>query len=600
MKHASAQWGLLRAAVRLSAAAACCLLLSPIFWAALQVSARAAATSRPAAPSPAAAASPPAYRQANQVGVIVVEGPIDKITDMSIKRRIQRATRDGATAIVLRLDTPGGEKIAMLDICKLLNDRNITPANVVAWVDPRAYSAGTIIALACREIVVAPNASFGDAAPIQVTPFGVGVPMPATERSKQEAPVLSEITSSARRNHYDEKLVQAFIRLGDGLWLIENAKTGERACVDLAEYREIFGEDPPKVSPTYPLAASVQAAGMLPWNDTSIPVAPTTPVSAAEAQKEFELQQSLPPTRPTLTSSDRSQWRLVRQVVDNSSLLTLTADEAIYYGLAKGVVSSDAELQAWFGARSIRTYDESWSEGLVRFLVNPLVRAILIVVFLVGLFVEFAAPGFGVFGAAAAVALLVLLGAPMLVDMASWWEIALILVGIVLVAMEVFVIPGFGIAGIGGIACILVGLVGTFVSDDFSSSGGQEQLLTGMGMVLASLTVGGVVIWVLSRHLPTLPIFNRFVLKAELKSPHGAAGAVAATSLLEAMGPASAAGLRAGDAGVAFTDLRPAGKARINDRLHDVKSAGDFIHQGTPIRVVSVGPFEIEVEEHRA
>src|SRR5688572_14695508 len=184
----------------------------------------------------------PAFRQANNVAVLTVHGMIDHVTLASLERRMKQARSDGADAIVLDIDTLGGEMTATLDICNLLKDRNDTPPNVVAWIHPKAYSAGTIIALACREIVVAPGSTFGDAAPINI----LGTQLSPTEREKVLAPLRTEIIDSARRNHYDEKLVQAFIVLGQELWMIENISTAERTFVDRAEYRTVFGSDPPQ------------------------------------------------------------------------------------------------------------------------------------------------------------------------------------------------------------------------------------------------------------------------------------------------------------------------------------------------------------------
>jgi membrane-bound serine protease (ClpP class) len=554
-----------------------------------------------AQPGASPAIAVPAYRQANHVAVLTIEGPIDTITLTSLERRIKKATADGADAIVLKLNTPGGDLFATLEICNLLKDRNITPANIVSWVSPQAYSAGTIISLACREIVVTPGGTFGDAAPIQWDPLRGLQPMPPTERAKREAPLLAEIIDSARRNHYDEKLVQGFVKLGDGLWLLENVETGERVFVDLAEYQQVFGDNPPQViaPPMSPLASSLPPGQIVTprFDDTSRRKNGHRGDEAATSERDFEMSQSLPPTRVPLTTSDRNHWRLVHQVVDNSTLLTVKSDEAVFYGLAKGIVANDADLQAYFGAQTIRNYDQSWSESLVRFLINPLVRGILILIFLICLFVELAVPGFGVFGAGAAGALLLLIGAPMLAGMAQWWDILLIVAGVVLVLAELFIIPGFGLTGMVGAACLLIGLVGTFVSGDLSTSQGQNQLMTGVMTTLTSVFASGILMWLISRQMPTLPIFNRLILQTELKND--AALAMAPTGLLEAMAPSSAE-VRAGDVGVAFTDLRPSGRASFNNRLLDVKSAGEYIEKGSPVRVISVGRFVIEVEEFDA
>lgn len=551
-------------------------------------------------------AAVPAYRQANRVAILTIHGVIDGVTLTSIERRMKQALADGAEAVVLDINTPGGEMFSTLEICALLKNRSEAPANVVAWIHPTAYSAGTIIALAAREIVVAPGSTMGDAAPIDI----FGRQMNPTERAKFLSPLLTEIIDSARRHHYDEKLVQAFVMLGQELWMIENIATKERVFVDRAEYQTVFGEDPPtNITPVTPSAAAVitgRASDLRPLINQTIPR--TSDLAAMDPQmqqQQVEYEKVLPPARQSLTAADRSTWRLLMQVTDGTTLLTIKPDEAVYYGLASAVIANDADVQTFFGAQSVTRYDQTWSEGLVRFLVSLPVRIVLIIVFLICLFVELAMPGFGVFGTAAIVAILILIGAPALAGLAQWWDILLIGAGLLLVLAELFLIPGTGLAGVGGAVCLLVGLVGTFISGDVSSPQGQNQLWTGVAATFTAVFVSGVAMWFISRQLHSFPIINRLILHTELKDPDADAMAVAGTAggasvgLLEAMGPRreSQRALQQGDLGVAETDLRPAGRAMFNGRMIDVKSVGNYIAKGTPVRILSVGRFVIEVEE---
>jgi membrane-bound ClpP family serine protease len=534
---------------------------------------------------------------------------IDMITLKSLERRMRQARADGADAVVIDLDTPGGEMGAMLDICNLFKDRADTPANIVAWVHPQAYSAGCIIALACREIVVAPHAVFGDAAPIQLTPIGLQSLNP-TERAKILGPIITEISDSARRNHYDENLLKTFVQLSEGLWLLEHTATGERAFVDRNEYRAVFGSDPPAALAGQPLAAppsgQTQQRGRVrpAVGNAGIPsVADQAGLTPDQLAQHQAFAQGLPAARAALSAADRGEWKLVRQVVDDQSLLTVRSDEALYYGLATAIVANDSDLKSYFGAASIARYDESWSEGMVRFLVSWPVRAILIIVFLIALFVEMASPGLGVFGAVAATALLVLIGAPSLAGMAQWWEVLLIVLGIALVLAEIFLIPGTGLAGMIGAVCLLVGLVATFISEPLSTSQGESELWTGLLTTLTSIFAAGVGMWLISRQLHSFPVINRLILHAELPRDRGSGGAERETEranegLLAAMGPGAAAtALQVGDAGVAETDLRPSGRANFGGRLVDVQSTGSFIPRGSSVRVSRVGRFIIEVDE---
>ena len=536
-----------------------------------------------AAPPPIAAV--PAARQANTVAILPVTGEIDSITLRSLERRIREASRAGASAVVLDIDTPGGEMLATLDICHLI--RTEAPANTVAWVNPKAFSAGTIIALACREILVHPEGVFGDAAPIQGIPI-VGLrQMPVAERAKIEAPLLSEVVSSARRRGIDEKLVQAFVAVTLELWLIEEIETGARMFVDAGEYEIAFGEPPPRIRERGDALPAVETA----LDSTAFP----TETAAPDETPPFLLDDPNADDSPRrlLTPADRGRWRLLGQVIGDEELLVVRADEAIAYELASGTAANDDEIAAFFGATSVIRIERSWSESMVRFLISWPVRLVLIVVLLVCFFIELAAPGVGVFGIAAGVALLLLLGAPAVAGMAQWWEILLVLLGFALVAVELFALPGLGVAGIAGVICLFVGIVGTFVGGGVGGAGGgvwQDQLVTGLATTLAALFAGGVAIWIVARQLGSVRGLDRFVLGASLAGPGQAP--------VEPRPPSTPADEipREGSEGVALSPLRPAGRAEFDGRTFDVRSVGAFVESGARIRLLGVEGSSLLVE----
>ena len=550
----------------------------------------------------------PAYRQANHVAVLTIRGVIDKITLRSLERRVAEAKAAGAGAIVLDIDTPGGEMYATLDICNLI--KTDAPANTVAWINDQAFSAGTFIALACREIVVKSNATFGDAAPIKAAPGGLGMmQMSATERAKIEAPLLAEVVDSARRNGYDENLVQAFVSVGIELWMLENKQSGNRIFVNQQEYETVFGEAPPKkiTSVTPPSQPKQQQKDKvlsfferLSQSKSDSEEEPPTP---EEIQQQVESQQIRQPTRERLTAEDAGKWTLIGQVIANDRLLTLKANEALYYGLATATVNDNQDIKAYFGAQKISHYHENWSEALVRFCRNPIVMGVLIAIFLIGMFGELAAPGFGVFGAVSLAALLLLVGAPALLGMAQWWTLAAILIGLLLIGVELFVIPGFGVTGVLGALVLLTGLVGTFVTGDITTISGQSELWTGVMTTLAALFAAIIGIWILSKQMRTVPIFNRVVMKGEVSGTSSRSEQTegAPESLIGAMAKTTSQhGLQVGDVGTATTDLRPAGRADFNGRIKDVQTVGSFIEQGMPVRIVNVGRYTIDVEEAEA
>lgn len=530
----------------------------------------------------------PSWRQATRLAVIPLRGPIDEVSRASLDRRLARAAAEGADGVILELDTPGGDVGATLEMCLALKDR--APRVTWAWVHPKAYSAGTILALACRGIIVSPNATFGDAAPISAIP-GLGLqPLPPAERAKIESPVLAEVVDSARRNHYDETLVRAFVSAPDEVWLLEHHATGERIFVGRQEYRDAFGNDPPASRGGGASRAPVQWEGVaLPRVDLSFRRGNTGPSNAAERDKEVEFLQTRPPVREPLTPAAAQQWRVVTQVDGAEELLVVYAPEARAFGLAEGIVADDRELAAFFGATQVTRYEEHAGDTLVRFLTSWPMRLFLVVVLLVGFFVETAAPGIGWFGGAAAVALLLLLGAPMLAGITTWWPLLLVLVGGTLVVIEVLFIPGVGVVGFLGAACIVIGLVASFVTAPLSTSEGQSDLASGVLVVVAGSVIAGVGAWAILRVLPRSRLMNAAVL-------HATVGTDTAPSAWRIPG-ATAAAIAVGARGTAATPLRPVGKVDFGGRIAEVQAIGGFIEAGRAVVVVRSTPYAVEVEE---
>jgi membrane-bound serine protease (ClpP class) len=496
-------------------------------------------------PTPEAPRAIPTERQASRVAVLPLTGPIDTVTLWSIERRLKAVRELGFDALVIELDTPGGEVEATLDICARL--RNDAPANSVAWVRRKAYSGGTFIALACRELIVAPGAAFGDAAPITMMP-GIGLtPLPVAERAKLESPLLDELDASAARRGDDPRLLQAFVSVERELWVLERASDGARRFADRAELA-LLGLD-----------AAAAVATIKPPADLDS-LAPSRPIAGAQ----------LP-----LTEADRGAWRVAEAVDTDTRLLVVQPDEAMRWGLASAVVRDDAALTAFFGAREIVRLPESWTESLVRFLISWPIRVVLIGILVVAMVIEGLSPGVGVAGAVALAALLLLVGAPALLGLAEWWEILLVLAGIGLVAVEVFVLPGLGIAGIAGAICILVGLVASFTGTDPTSASERGALLTASVSTIAGLVLGAIMTWFTSRWFRETSVFRRAVL------------ATSATGNIEPPLKEVARLPSAGAVGRADTDLRPSGRAEFSGELFDAQSTGEYIPRGSAVRVVS-------------
>jgi len=260
-------------------------------------------------------------------------------------------------------------------------------------------------------------------------------------------------------------------------------------------------------------------------------------------------------------------------VSEAGRLLTLTTEEAVEVGYATRVESWDALLGALEleGARIV-VAEENWAERVVRFLTHPVVAPFLLSLGFLGLLVEIKAPGFGLAGGAGLLALALFFGSHHLLGLAGWEDLLLFGVGLVLVGLEVFVVPGFGIFGVlgglgilGGIYLSLLGGLPTV--PDFAQAGAVLS-----ATVLLLLVTG----WALIRRLPGSGRLARsgVFLVTEGERELGWESAHRRPELV---------GLQ----GRAVTDLRPAGTGLFGDERLDVVAESQWIEEGTPIRIVA-------------
>lgn len=551
-------------------------------------------------------ASVPAGRKASNVAIIPIEGEIDAVAAYSFSRRLQIAEQGGADAVVVEIDSPGGELGAVFEITDAIRSSSIP--NIVAWINPNAFSGGAIIAIACREIIVAERTRFGDALPIAAsrTPWGMQVtPLPPEERQKALAPLVFEVVGSARARGWDEFVVQGFVALGVELWWVRDPATGETFAINEAEYRMLFEGEPTRVRPRI-ASVRVESAGA-PAPDVAPPDAAPgyLPASPSLESIDFQgLQFSSGTSRRVITPADKGRFELVDYLCTGDSPLVLDSADLAYLGFAANVdaagapapVRSDADVLAFFGASNLRRLDPSISEAAVRVLTNPITRGVLIVCFLVALFIEMTHPGMIVPASVAVVSLLFLLAPPTLLGLANWWEIGAIVAGVLLLAMEVLVIPGFGVPGVLGLLLLFGGLLGTFVGP---TSGGlfpdspQEQtnLLYGLVTLILSTVTAIAGMYFLAKHFGSIPLMRGLVL-AEVSGQPSAADDTLLASIPLAPGEA----IRAGATGVAITPLRPSGRAQFGERIVDVSADLAFIDAGTAVRVIAVEGLRVVVE----
>jgi len=275
---------------------------------------------------------------------------------------------------------------------------------------------------------------------------------------------------------------------------------------------------------------------------------------------------------------------VVEGLVDSTQLITLTTEEALKYKIADTVVTNIDELFAAFNLKGseVITLKSNWAEEVVKFLNNPIVSTILIMIGFFGLMAEIKTPGWGLPGTAGIIALILFFGSSYILELASIVEILLFAIGIILLLVEIFVIPGFGIAGISGIILILaslfLSLTGGLPFFDFDIIGGA--------IIQLSIALAGAFILILlaAKFLPKSTMFNKLVLAEEERADKGFVSYPSAKELI-------------GTEGIALTDLRPAGSAEINSRRYDVVADWQYIERGKKIKVIRVEGIKVVVTQ---
>jgi membrane-bound serine protease (ClpP class) len=383
-----------------------------------------------------------------------------------VARSIKEAESSGATAAFLDIDTPGGRIDAAERIADAVRGARIP---VYGYVNPRAYSAGALIAISTNGIYMRPGAVIGAATPVD------GQGTKASE--KMVSAMRAEFRSMAEQRGLDPQLAEAMVD--------ENV--------------EIPG------------------------------------------------------------------------VVKKGQLLTLSTNEAVRLKFAKAQVADEAALLRAIGVpgAQVITTEPNWAEGIVRFLTNPLVAPLLLSLGILGLVLEIKTGAFGLGGILSLTSLGLFFGSSFILGLAGWEEVLLLGLGAIALAVEVFVLPGFGVAGVVGTLAIVASMVLAMMGAR-PTTGDVAQALAVLG---ASLFITMAVIYAWLRHLPNSGRFSGLLLRG---SVHKSQGFVSAPNRGDLIGVD----------GVAVTDLRPSGTARVGQERIDVVTEGEFVPQGSRIQVV--------------
>ena len=459
-----------------------------------------------------------------QVAYIELKDEIDDVFASFAQRQIGRAIQSGAELIVFEIDSPGGGLFLSRDLAfeiANLSDRGI---RTVAYVPDKAFSGGTIVALGCDEIYMKPEATIGDAIPIQFFESGF---IHADEKTLSvEVEALRQL---GRLKNRPEAILEAF-------------------ADESLEVFQVTHKDTGRV-----------------WY-----------MSDDEIHKEGD------------------DWIRGPRVTESrpGTAITIGGARAHELKVAEAPVAGIEELKDRLGIPpdlEFRKVERTWVDTLVFVLNTNVVTGLLFFVAIICIYIELSTMT-GVFGIISAVAFSLFFWSRVLGGTATGLEIVLFVVGLLLLGMEIFVVPGFGVFGVTGIllllgSLIMAGQTFTGIGLDYDLKRAGETVLTFGGAMVAVVIAS----MILSHFLPRIPILREIIL-----TPPGGQQQDE-PRLRPELETASAA--LVGASGTTVTVLRPAGKARIDGRLMDVVSDGPYVETGMDVTVVDVQGNRIVVRE---
>jgi membrane-bound serine protease (ClpP class) len=437
--------------------------------------------------------------------MVRVEGPITRHTVSQLKTIIGSELHDrGVNWIGVTIDSTGGDLDECRELAGTLAELDPDQVQTVAYVPVDASGGAALVALACNQLVMHPEAHLGGAS---------GNPIDRTTLDTVRGQIKDSKAKKLSRNW---SLLAAMIDPEIELFTFNNTKTGEVRYMST------------------------------------------------------EQRNALP---------DKDDWRQGVRIKAAGEPLRLLSKRANDLEIASHVVAGIDEFKQLYGFTSdIRTAEPNWAIELVEALSSPGLAILLMVIGFVGIYIELHTPGSGIGGFVAALAFLLFFWSHFLNGTAGWLEVLLFLGGVFCVLLEVLVIPGFGIFGLGGGAMILASLVlasQTFVLPRTESQ--MVELRHSLTTVAAAMVIVIVASFALRRYLPKAPVFRTLMLSPTPEE-----------DLIDLDYRESLADFShlVGEKGIATTNLMPSGKADFDGELLDVIAEGMPIERGSPIVVV--------------
>jgi membrane-bound serine protease (ClpP class) len=471
-----------------------------------------------------------AAARAQGVTHVRIDGELDRGTLALLQRTIRAARGAGHDHLLIEVDTPGGSVEIMWQLAKSLHEAYEDGLTTTAWVNESALSAGVLLTLACENIYMRGRGTIGSAAPILVGPGGGLIEMEPEVREKTNSALRGQFRTCADWHGRPPQLAEAMVD--------ENVEV--RQVREDGALRLITGSE---------------------WDDMR--------------------ERGHPP-------------ELVRTVCPAGVLLNLTGPEAVELGFVDGLAETKEEVLEKIGISGAvpTVIERSRSEDILGGLGEW--RFLLIAAGLVLAFLELKMPGFGLPGILSIACFMLVFLVGYMVGLADIPHIVLAAVGVTLIAVELFLVPGTMWVGLTGGVLLLAGLVLGQLGPGFELANDLDRQLAFDSTFRLSLSAVGalVAMVVLSRYLPNTPILRHMVqLPADTQPAFAGA-------MQEATG-AHAGAARVGAVGITITALRPVGKVRLDANAaidFEASAPGVPLEPGARVTVVEVNAGRLVVE----
>ena len=472
-----------------------------------------------------------AAKSSPRVLVIPIREDIELSTAVYVEREIERVARGEVDLVLVEIDTLGGRVDATWRIRDALVkavSRDEVP--VVAFVDNKAFSAGAVISMSCDRIYIAPTGKIGAAMPISIDLIGGQKQKDPDREEKILSAFRGDVRALAKTKGYPPAIAEAMVDRDE-----------EVSLVTIDGKKEYLGKK-----------------------------------ALRNRQRELGLD--------SVPFAEREKRMKVGKIIcARGELLTLDYEQAKEVGVATDILSSREEVFTTLGVKRpvIITATHNWSEVVFGFLTILPVKLLLLILGLMGLYMEFKIPGFGFPGAFGLICLGLFFFSQYFMGLANYTGVVVFLIGVVLLCIEIFVIPGFGVTGVAGIFCVAAGLLlgmQRFVIPDISSPWEMGLFSTNVMVLGLALVILVVAVMVLAKFLPSTPFLKRIILTSQ--GPEGE---------LRASGTVEPKGLVAlGATGKTISRLRPAGRAAFGEKFLDVVAEGQFIGEGAAVEVIKI------------